>query len=379
MKNHFDFVEVEQKELALDELSTQYNPDRFDQYKSVHKGVYDLVLRMSESPHCRLLQDYNEKGDGIWKDFRKHRYYKMQRRFGKKRKSAIIKAKRLVELYENIKKDGFTGQITIIDKPVTPNPYNSSYEIYDGHHRVACCIALGINKLPAIIQAVKNGQMVHADIYTGVTDLECANCVSYEHCKECEANGDFSLRRCQRTIEKQYYSKFSNKDVLEIGCGTQEKGGFIKTIVEANTCRWVGIDILPTNLATHVCGVEKMPFANESFDVIIGSQTIEHWKKTNKALRQIHRVLRTDGTVSLTAPVHLHGHKNFVSGNFDVIQKMIMKNDFKIERFETWRRKHSDLAASRLNDYNKKCLRKAGIFKYDNVEVYIVHFVLRKS
>jgi len=379
MNRQIDFVEIERKELALDEVSTQYNPDRFAQYKSVHEGVCDLVLKMSESPHCQLLRDYEEKGDGVWKGFRKHRYYRMQKRFGKRRKSAISKAQRLVELYENIKKNGFVGYITVIDKPVTPNPYNSGYEICNGHHRVACCIALGINALPAIIQKIKNGQTTFSDMYTGVTDLECADCVSYEHCKKCEANGDFSLRRCQRTIEEQYYSKFFDKDILEIGCGTQEKGGSIKAIVEANGCRWVGIDILATNLTTNVCSVEKMPFVKESFDVIIGSQTIEHWKRPGKALRQIRQVLRPDGIVSLTAPVHLHGHKNFVSGNFDVIQKMIMKNGFKIERFETWRRKHSDLSAYRLDDYNKKYLRKAGIFKYDNVEKYIVHFILRKN
>ena len=113
--------------------------------------------------------------------------------------------------------------------------------------------------------------------------------------------------------------------------------------------------------------------------MIIGSQTIEHWKKPSKALRQIHRVLRPGGIVSLTAPVHFHGHKNFISGNFDVIQKTIMKNGFKIERFETWRRKHSDLSVYQPDDYNKKYLRKVGIFKYDNVEKYIVHFILRKS
>jgi len=364
----------------LDEISTQYNPDRFAQYKSVHDGAYDIVLKMSESPHCKLLREYEEKGEQVWKGFKKSPYYRMQRKFGKRKKRAIAKAKSLIELYESIKRNGFKGRIKVIDKPIVPNPFSSGFEIYDGHHRVACCLVLGMESLPAtVFKAVSvNSDGEFRSQYTGVTDCECADCVTYLHCKECEARGDSSFRRCQRTLEKQYYSSFEKKDVLEIGCGTKEKGGFIKKIAEENGCRWTGVDILETDLATHVCSVEKMPFADESFDCVIASQAFEHWSKPDKALRELKRVLRGSGVASLTAPVHLHGHKNFVSGSFDQVQEIIHRNGFQIEKFETWRRNHSELPVYHLDDYNKKHLRKAGVYEYDNIEKYMVHFLLTK-
>ena len=381
LKSNYNFTEIEQKVLPFNEISIQFNPERFEQYKSVYKGVYDRVLNINQSPHCKLLRDYNNKGNNVWRGFCNHPYYRMQRRFGKSRKSATAKAKKLVELFEDIKTNGFKGRITVIDKPIIPNPYNSGYELYGCLHLAACCIVLGVESLEAtIIKAVpKNGDGLYNNIYTPVTDIVCTNCSSYAHCKQCDSRGESPIRRCQRAIEIANYSKLHDKDILEIGCGAMPKGGYIKSIVQANNCRWVGIDISPTDLATYVCSVEKMPFPDNSFDIAVGSHTIEHWKKPGKALRQIHRVLKNNGLVSLTAPVHLHGHRNFVLGNFDKVQKIILNNGFAIERFETWRRKHSDLPVYQLNDYNKKYLRKAGIFEYDNIGIYAVHLVLKKK
>jgi len=226
----------------------------------------------------------------------------------------------------------------------------------------------------------KNGKQPFGNATAKITDMPCTACVSYDHCKQCDSKGDHSLRRCQRMVEKVYYSDISGKDVLEVGCGTKAKGGFIKDIVESNNCRWKGIDVLDTDLTTHVCGVEKMPFAENSFDYVLGSQTIEHWKKHGKAFREIYRVLKPDGIVSMTAPVHLHGHKNFVSGDFAAVTELILKNGFEIEKFETWRRHHCDMTPYRLLDYHKKHLRRAGVFEYyDDMTVYIIHFLLRKA
>ena len=212
-----------------------------------------------------------------------------------------------------------------------------------------------------------------------IDDVICASCFKYNDCKKYEKAKNYSLRRCQRAIEEMYYTNVTNKDVLEVGCGTKEKGGFIKKIAEANNCRWVGIDILKTNLATYVCSVERMPFEDKSFDYVIGSQTLEHWKKPKRALREIHRVLRDDGKVSLTAPIHLHGTNNFVSGNFNAIEKIFLKSGFNIEIFETWRKSYSDLEPNCPNDYVKKYLRKAGIRNFNQISTYIIHCVLSKS
>lgn len=204
----------------------------------------------------------------------------------------------------------------------------------------------------------------------------CGTCWGYADCKSRQSQDGPSLRACQRVIEQLYYADIRDKDVLEIGCGTREKGGFIKNIVESNNCRWTGIDILKTDLATHVCSVEKMPFDDSSFDYVVGSQSLEHWKKPKKALTEIRRVLRPDGTVSLTAPIHLHGEKMFVRGDFDAIEKLFVENGFKIERFETWRKHHSDLSRTEPNEYVRRKLREAGIVNCDDIEQYVIHCML---
>ncbi|HAL45840.1 MAG: hypothetical protein A2Y12_04195 [Planctomycetes bacterium GWF2_42_9] len=146
----YDFVEIDRKTLSTSEIAAQYNPERFKAYQSVVKCDNGNVLDMNISPHCKLLKDYH-KGIDVWLNFNKSSYYRLQKRFGKSRKSAKEKAKKLIALFDDIKTNGFKGEITVIDKPIIPNPYNQSYEIYEGHHRTACCIVLGINKIDAII------------------------------------------------------------------------------------------------------------------------------------------------------------------------------------------------------------------------------------
>ncbi len=213
----------------------------------------------------------------------------------------------------------------------------------------------------------------------GFEDIICISCFKYDYCGESEKSQNHSLRRCQRAIEERYYKEIHDKDVLEVGCGTKAKGGFVKEIVEANNCRWAGIDIQETDLATHVCSVEKMPFEENSFDWIIGSQTLEHWKRAGRALREIRRVLRHTGKVSLTAPIHLHGNKIFVAGKLNLVEKLFRKNGFDPELCQTWRKKHCDFVPYRPNDYTKRHLKKAGILDYDNITTYIIHCLLVKN
>ena len=211
-----------------------------------------------------------------------------------------------------------------------------------------------------------------------IENLPCTSCREYGVCAKPEEDGH-SLRKCQRVIEELYYPGIKDKDVLEIGCGTSEKGGSIKRIVQGNGCRWTGIDIKATDLATHVCSVEKMPFGDNSFDWVIGSQTIEHWKRPVKALKETRRVLRPGGKVSLTAPVHLHGSKNFVRGDLAAVARMFERCGFKIEEFQTWRKDYGDLGPNEPNDYAKKYLRKFGITDYDGMSTHIIHCLLSKN
>jgi glycosyltransferase involved in cell wall biosynthesis len=163
LKNEVDMVEIASEPLPVSELSVQYNPERFAQYKSLHKGPAETTLNMSVSPHCRILQDYETNKKDFLANMTKNDYYKMQRLFGKSHKAAVSKVTRLVKLYESIRKDGFTSKIIVSTEPVIANEYNHGYEIYEGHHRVACCINLGIELVPSRIMEAKPKAVVSTE------------------------------------------------------------------------------------------------------------------------------------------------------------------------------------------------------------------------
>jgi len=154
LKYGISLVKVRDTVLPVEQLHVQYNPDRFEKYKSLHKGPTGTVLDMNASPHCRLLEAYERDGNEIFSNIKEYDYYKMQRYYGKSHKAAVSKTKRLVELYENVKNAGFNTSIVVVDKPIIENEYNSNCEIYTGHHRVACCIQLGIKSVPSEVMKV---------------------------------------------------------------------------------------------------------------------------------------------------------------------------------------------------------------------------------
>lgn len=142
---------METKEVPLTELHVQYNPERFERYKSLHEGPAAAVLDMSMSPHCRLLRAYQQQGDRIYASIKDSAYYRMLRKYGKSKKRALEKARKFIELYESMKTNGCNSKIVIAKEPVIDNDYNAGYEIYEGHHRVACCIVLGVESITADI------------------------------------------------------------------------------------------------------------------------------------------------------------------------------------------------------------------------------------
>lgn len=97
--------------------------------------------------------------------------------------------------------------------------------------------------------------------------------------------------------------------ILDIGTGP---GNLLlalrKTVPDA---KLIGVDISPSmveqaqrNLETHgqdprievrVGGANDLPFADETFDRVISTGSLHHWKDPVQALSEAHRVLRADG------------------------------------------------------------------------------------
>lgn len=102
--------------------------------------------------------------------------------------------------------------------------------------------------------------------------------------------------------------------ILEVACG---RGGFVKELSQ-NGAQVTGCDF---SLAALRVGQEKLralgngisaaliqgdaqalPFAGESFDVVVSCETIEHVPDVRKALREMWRVARPGAKLFLTTP-----------------------------------------------------------------------------
>ncbi|MDE3090709.1 MAG: class I SAM-dependent methyltransferase, partial [Chloroflexota bacterium] len=114
-----------------------------------------------------------------------------------------------------------------------------------------------------------------------------------------------------RDIQRQ--SQISPQDsFLEIGCGS---GGFLVAASRAFD-QVIGLDIALWWLllakkrleeegrpATLICAfAECLPFPNDSFQLVVGSDVIEHTPKQVELMREAHRVLASDGALFLATP-----------------------------------------------------------------------------
>lgn len=113
--------------------------------------------------------------------------------------------------------------------------------------------------------------------------------------------------------------------LLEIGCGSYS---LLKNNMSSPAV-WEGIDVIDVDrrgkpsVATHKASVEDIPWPDRSFDVVVSNQSIEHWYEygvdVNRGLSEIRRTLKEGGRAVINFPIHLHGQKMFVLGDFAAI------------------------------------------------------------
>jgi ubiquinone/menaquinone biosynthesis C-methylase UbiE len=103
----------------------------------------------------------------------------------------------------------------------------------------------------------------------------------------------------------------AGKKVLDAACGL---GYGIEILSRAGAAAVTGVDLDPEAIAEAksrigehakelVAGdLRKLPFEDDSFDVVISFETIEHVEEPEKALAELRRVLRPDGVLVISSP-----------------------------------------------------------------------------
>lgn len=118
------------------------------------------------------------------------------------------------------------------------------------------------------------------------------------------------IRRIEWRRMLEYLDPKVGERVLDIACG----GGELSLKVAERGCEVCGIDISESGIKHakrlaeregitcdfRVGNAEDLPYPDGYFDKIVCSSSLEHFGDDIKALNEMHRVLKPDGTVVLT-------------------------------------------------------------------------------
>lgn len=142
------------------------------------------------------------------------------------------------------------------------------------------------------------------------------------------------------------------KKFLEVGCGL----GYFSNKASRLGAKVSGIDIGPKLVAINkkltpngkfmVSSASKLPFKDESFDVVLSTEVIEHVENQKAALKEMSRVLKKNGILVITTPNRIfkplfdflswirirpyHGNENWIY-SWDMIKTM-SRNGLKLEK-----------------------------------------------
>jgi len=112
--------------------------------------------------------------------------------------------------------------------------------------------------------------------------------------------------------------------VLDIGCGQKPYYPFFAGRVKA----YVGVDIQYWPDLDCLARAEDLPFKEETFDLILSTQTLEHMENPKKVVEEMHRICKTDGTLFISLPFlwEIHNYPNdywrFSEGGIRLLLKM---------------------------------------------------------
>jgi len=192
-----------------------------------------------------------------------------------------------------------------------------------------------------------------ADIY------ETGHAGIYEMCKD-----DYPY--ISEELDKEDY-----QDLLDCGCGT---GPMISLLYEKDSTKnYTGLDITPKMIevgkSKNLNGVkwivgdcEDLPFDDNSFDVIICSNSFHHYPNPQRFFASVKRVLRSGGRLILqdyTAPsiilwlmnhtemplANLIGHGDVAAYSLDEIRRFCDCSGLKIEKLEAGKKFRMHLVA----------------------------------
>lgn len=194
----------------------------------------------------------------------------------------------------------------------------------------------------------------------GLRDVACQYCRKFDDRRQaCRIGFGSPIRKCVVSSVEAHLNNAEDKSVLEIGFGRFSLG---RTLVRRSGGIWTGVDPHQSKDNSprigHGCygHAAEIPFADETFDMVFGVQSFEHWgqrvsaaamrpSEYGECLEEICRVLKPGGILYLDAPIHFHGHEMFIMGDLEKIRGLFDGECWVDLHLERWRFHHEPLEA----------------------------------
>ena len=129
--------------------------------------------------------------------------------------------------------------------------------------------------------------------------------------------GERFIPSCEREIWYEHYHRYAmalqwveGLDVLDAACGEGYGSDLLATRAKSVT----GVDISETaishaqnkyqreNLKFTSSNVIKLPFKDNSYDVVVSFETLEHLIEHDELVQEFRRVLKSDGRLIISTP-----------------------------------------------------------------------------
>lgn len=190
-------------------------------------------------------------------------------------------------------------------------------------------------------------------------------------------------------------------DLLDVGCGTGPMIELLASHIPGKS--YTGLDLTPRMIevanakgidgARFVVGdAESLPFANESFDVVICANSFHHYPQPQRFFNEVCRVLRPDGMLVLRdytsfAPVvwlmnhvemplaHLAGHGDVAAHTLEEVRGFCTKSGLTPRKLEAHKKFRLHLVARKPTDADAKERLQFG----DIQETALVTLAIRAS
>jgi SAM-dependent methyltransferase len=111
---------------------------------------------------------------------------------------------------------------------------------------------------------------------------------------------NYLVLRSRRLIFSRWAKQFDGRrlTILDIGGRSQP----YRQLLGASVAKYIAIDVIKTTLVNVVASGEALPFAPESFDMVIATQVMDYFQEPTVAVQQMHAVLKPGGTLLASIP-----------------------------------------------------------------------------